>query len=62
MEAARMSHEQAMTKTSSALPPLPRRKLGPLAVTLLIGLRVYVIVAIPIVAYAFIKALLAAHH
>jgi hypothetical protein len=57
-----MSHEQAMIKTSSALPPLQRRKLGPLTVTLLIGLRIYVIVAIPIVAYAFIKALLSAHH
>jgi hypothetical protein len=57
-----MSLEQAMIKTSSALPPLPRRKLGPLTVTLLIGLRIYVIVAIPIVAYAFIKTLLSVHH
>jgi hypothetical protein len=46
---------------SQTLPPLPRRKLGPLTLTLLILLRIYVIAAIPIVAYAFIRALLAAH-
>ncbi len=57
-----MSHDYAMTKTSSTLPPLPRRKLGPLTVTLLVGLRIYVIAAIPIVVYAFIKALLSVHH
>jgi hypothetical protein len=47
---------------SGALPPLPRRKLGPVILTLLILLRIYVILAIPIVAYAFIRALLASHH
>jgi hypothetical protein len=30
--------------------------------TLLVLLRIYVIAAIPIVAYAFIRALLTAHH
>lgn len=40
--------------------PLPRRKLGRGTVALLILLRVYVTIAIPIVAYAFIRALLAA--
>ena len=40
--------------------PLPRRKLGRGTVTLLIILRVYVIIAIPIVAYAFVRALLVA--
>jgi len=47
---------------SGTLPPLPRRTLGPVILTLLILLRIYVIAAIPIVAYAFIHALLAAHH
>jgi len=47
---------------SSTLPPLPRRKLGPVVLTLLILLRIYVIAAIPIVAYAFIRALLASPH
>ena len=47
---------------SSTLPPLGRRKLGPRVLTLLILLRIYVIAAIPIVAYAFIRALLASHH
>ena len=44
---------------SDTLPPLPRRKLGPMILTLLILLRIYVIGAVPIVAYAFIRALLA---
>lgn len=47
---------------SDTLPPLPRRHLGPLILTLLILLRIYVIAAIPIVAYAFVRALLASHH
>ena len=47
---------------SGTLPPLPRRKLGRATLTLLILLRIYVIAAIPIVAYAFIRALLATHH
>jgi hypothetical protein len=47
---------------NSTLPPLPRRKLGPVILTLLVVLRIYVIAAIPVVAYAFIRALLAAHH
>ena len=38
---------------------LPRRRLGRGTLTLLILLRVYVVIAIPIVAYAFIHALLA---
>jgi hypothetical protein len=47
---------------SPTLPPLPRRKLGPVILTLLVVLRIYVIAAIPVVAYAFIRALLASHH
>jgi hypothetical protein len=38
--------------------PLPRRQLGRGTLALLILLRVYVIVAIPIVGYAFVHALL----
>jgi len=38
--------------------PLTRRKLGRGTLILLIVLRIYVVVAIPIVAYAFIRALL----
>lgn len=40
--------------------PLPRRVLGRGALFLLIALRLYVLVAIPLVAYAFVRALLAA--
>ncbi len=36
---------------------LPRRRLGHFTVLLLIVLRIYVILALPIVAYAFIHAL-----
>lgn len=43
------------------LPPLPRRVLGRGALALLILLRVYVVVAIPVVGYAFVNALLASH-
>lgn len=39
--------------------PLPRRALGRGTVALLILLRIYVIVAVPIVGYAFVRALLA---
>ncbi len=48
--------------SGGALPPLPRRKLSRGILTLLVLLRIYVIVAIPVVAYAFIRALLATHH
>jgi len=37
---------------------LPRRALGRGTLILLIALRIYILVAIPIVAYAFIHALL----
>jgi len=37
--------------------PLPRRRLGPALLTLLWLLRIYVLVAIPLVVYAFVKAL-----
>ncbi|MBV9289519.1 MAG: hypothetical protein JO288_17180 [Hyphomicrobiales bacterium] len=37
---------------------LPRRELGRGTVALLIALRVYVLIAIPIVCYAFVHALM----
>jgi hypothetical protein len=37
---------------------LPRRKLGRGTLALLIGLRVYVLIAVPLVGYAFVRALL----
>ena len=39
--------------------PLPRRKLGRGTVALLVVLRIYIVVVIPIVGYAFFHALLA---
>lgn len=47
--------------TAQAERPLRRRKLGRLTRWMLISLRVYVLIAIPIVAYAFVHALGAAH-
>jgi hypothetical protein len=44
-------------RSSVAETKLPRRHLGPGVTWLLIGLRVYVLVAIPIVVYAFVHAL-----
>jgi hypothetical protein len=52
-----------MNRNQLALPDrvtgtrLPRRKLGRGTLALLILLRVYVLLAIPVVAYAFIQAL-----
>lgn len=37
--------------------PLPRRTLGPGVTALLWLLRIYVIVAVPLVIYAFVRAL-----
>ncbi|MDR3521169.1 MAG: hypothetical protein P4L54_06085 [Acidocella sp.] len=48
--------EQAQLAGAKAR-PLPRRHLGKATLTLLIALRLYVILAIPVVAYAFIHAL-----
>ena len=39
--------------------PFPRRNLGRGVLALLILLRVYIVIAIPIVVYAFVHALLA---
>ena len=43
--------------TAATQAPLPRRVLGRGTLALLILLRVYVLIAIPIVGYAFIHAL-----
>ena len=40
--------------------PLPRRELGGGVVALLVILRLYVLIAVPFVAYAFVHALMAA--
>jgi len=48
--------------TAVAMQPLPRRALGRGALFLLVLLRVYIIVAIPIVGYAFVHALLNSPH
>jgi hypothetical protein len=44
--------------TAATEHPLPRRKLGRGILTLLILLRAYVVIAIPIVCYAFVRAIL----
>ena len=44
--------------TAATQRPLPRRILGRGTLVLLILLRVYVVIAIPIVGYAFVHALL----
>ncbi len=43
---------------AAAKRPYPRRVLGRGELALLVALRVYVVIAIPIVAYAFVHALL----
>ena len=47
---------------AATMRPLPRRNLGRGALALLILLRVYIVIAIPIVAYAFVHALLSPQH
>jgi hypothetical protein len=44
---------------AATMRPLPRRKLSRGVLALLILLRVYIVIAIPIVGYAFVHALLA---
>lgn len=44
-------------RADGTLAPLPRAKLSRAVLTMLYVLRVYVLIAIPIVAYAFIQAL-----
>ena len=63
-----MQHHQAIDmlepgqRSAATRQPLPRRTLARGTVALLIALRVYVVLAIPIVAYAFIHALQAHPH
>lgn len=47
---------------AAAMQPLPRRSLGRGALFMLVLLRVYIIVAVPIVGYAFVHALLNSSH
>ena len=44
--------------TAATRRPLPRRTLGRGTLALLILLRIYVVIAVPIVGYAFVHALL----
>lgn len=43
--------------TDQAEQPLPRRQLGRFTLGLLIALRVYIVIAVPVVGYAFLHAL-----
>ena len=45
--------------SAATMRPFPRRKFGKGTLSLMIMLRVYVAIAIPIVAYAFVHALVA---
>ena len=47
---------------AATMRPLPRRNLSGGVLALLILLRVYIVIAIPIVAYAFVHALLSPQH
>lgn len=47
---------------AATLPPLPRRVLGRGTLALLVLLRAYVVIAVPVVGYAFVHAMLASHH
>ncbi len=49
--------ERPLPMVAGPRPPLPRKKLNRGTRAVLVLLRVYVLVAIPIVAYAFIRAL-----
>lgn len=55
---ARISALEPDQLTAATKQPLPRRTLGRGVLILLILLRVYVVIAIPIVGYAFVHALL----
>ena len=45
--------------TAATQVPLPRKKLSRATVLLLVALRLYVFLAVPIVVYAFVRALAA---
>ncbi len=50
---------EASQLTAATNVPLPRRRLGRATTLLLIALRIYIFVAVPIVGYAFLRALMA---
>ena len=54
----RLSTIEAAQRSAATDSPLPRRALGRGTLVLLIALRIYVMIAIPIVGYAFVHALL----
>jgi len=43
---------------AAAMRPYPRRKLSAGVVALLVGLRIFILLAIPVVIYAFVHALM----
>jgi hypothetical protein len=47
--------------SAAVMRPYPRRKLSGGVLALLVGLRIFILLAIPVVIYAFIHALLTAH-
>ena len=63
-----MQHDPTLTRslepgqfTAAVARPLPRRVLGRGTLALLILLRIYVVIAVPVVGYAFVHALAASH-
>jgi hypothetical protein len=67
-EAARMDHlkpdgtlDASETWSHRLREPLPRRQLGPGILLLLWILRIYVMIAVPLVVYAFVTALRQGH-
>ncbi|HLW90432.1 MAG TPA: hypothetical protein VKS78_03910 [Roseiarcus sp.] len=46
---------------AATMRPLPRRKLSQGVLAMLIVLRVFIVIAVPIVIYAFVRALLTPH-
>jgi hypothetical protein len=44
-------------RTSALHAPLPRKRLGPGTLALLWMLRIYVLIAVPLVVYAFVRTL-----
>ena len=58
MEPANLAALEPNQISSATRAPLPPRALGPGVRALLIAMRIYVLIAIPLVAYAFVHALM----
>jgi hypothetical protein len=54
-----LDHETALARERAK--PLPRRRLGPGEMTMLIALRLYVAAAVPVIGYGFLEALSRGH-